>query len=168
MPLHQGNIFITLLAIITIFVVVPLVSPVLTNLISYSTAKSELLADFKCDANVYFSKNEITVNLIVCKLVGIDKYYIKPNSVRIIAPNGEYVYIKPAKYVPSYSSQNGMGLVGYTLDEMIEVGRYTSINIYIPYQGDSEELRGRWIVEVDIYDVDGDLVTTMVVEAIMY
>jgi len=166
--LHQGNIFITLLAIITIFVVVPLVSPVLTNLISYSTAKSELLADFKCDANVYYSRSEITVNLVVCKLVGLDRYYIKPKGIKVIAPNGESIYIRPTDYVPSEPSQKGAGLVGYTLDEVVQVGRYTSINIYIPYQGDIEELRGRWIVEVDIYDKDGDLVTTMIVEAVLY
>ena len=127
-----------------------------------------MLADFKCDANVYYSKGEITVDLVVCKLVGLDKYYIAPNSIRVIAPNGEYVDIKPTKYVPTTSSQKGGGLVGYTLDEVIEVGRYTSINIYIPYHGDIERLKGRWIVEVDIYDEDGDLVTTMVVEAMLY
>lgn len=166
--MHQGNIFITLLAIIAIFLVVSLVSPVLTNLISQPSAKSGLLADFKFDANVYRSKGEVTINLVVYKLVGPDKYYIKPYSIKITAPNGEPVNIIPTKYVPTAPPKDGAGLVGYTLDEVIEVGRYTSINIYIPYQGDAGELRGRWILEVDIYDGDGNLITTIILEAILY
>lgn len=160
--MHQGNIFIALIAVLTVFIITPIVSPIITNLIAYSDNKMEVFTDFSGDASIYYNNTVITLEINIVRLVGVKKYYINLLEAKILTPKGSLNILVGKRSLNNLYMKGD--LVAYTNTEKVFLSRYSTIIFYIPYRNSVNGYRGLWYMELPIHNSDGDIVDRLVIK----
>ena len=162
--LREGTIYFVILALLTILVFVPIISPVVTNLLLNARVRSEILADFKAQANIYRSKKEIVIEVVLRKVIGVEHYYVILENISVIPPNGKTVYKVYASKIGHNINLSGSDVIMFVQNDIVEVSKYTLISIYMKPNISIDELKGEWIIKIPILDIYGRPVKTILLK----
>ena len=163
--MREGTIYIVILALLTILVFIPIISPVMTGLLLNARMRSEILADFNAQANIYQSGDEVVLEVVLRKVIGVEHYYVILDNITVIPPNEKTIYKVYASKIGHNIKLPEGDIIMFIQKDIIEISKYTSISIYMLPKVPIDQIKGEWTIKIPIVDVYGNQVKIIVLKA---